>query len=157
AADINAAGFGLGVSAFANALDAAAVDHATLKVFYSLCGDGIISPGEQCDDGNTDPGDCCSPTCQFESTNTICRPAIGECDPADSCTGTSATCPADVRLPLGSACADDGDVCTSDTCDAASQCVHAPEANANCQYKPGKLIIVKQGALAKFLAKGSFG
>ena len=32
----------------------------------SLCGDGVIDPGEQCDDGsaNGTPGDDCSATCQ---------------------------------------------------------------------------------------------
>jgi cysteine-rich repeat protein len=32
------------------------------------CGDGIVegSCGEECDDGNTDPNDGCSPTCQIE-------------------------------------------------------------------------------------------
>jgi cysteine-rich repeat protein len=31
-----------------------------------VCGNGILQPGEQCDDGNTDPGDGCSPTCRYE-------------------------------------------------------------------------------------------
>jgi cysteine-rich repeat protein len=30
------------------------------------CGDGVLSPGETCDDGNTEPGDGCSATCQIE-------------------------------------------------------------------------------------------
>src|SRR5262249_27678621 len=41
----------------------------------ACCGDGVIEPGEQCDDGNTDNGDCCSATCQFEPAGTTCRPA----------------------------------------------------------------------------------
>ena len=36
----------------------------------SLCGDGIVSPGEACDDGNTLNGDGCSATCQVEPTPT---------------------------------------------------------------------------------------
>lgn len=32
----------------------------------TLCGNGIIDPGEQCDDGNTKSGDGCSSTCQSE-------------------------------------------------------------------------------------------
>ena len=32
----------------------------------SICGNGVLDHGEQCDDGNTVAGDCCSPTCQFE-------------------------------------------------------------------------------------------
>src|SRR4051794_29540127 len=30
------------------------------------CGNLLVEPGEDCDDGNTDPDDGCSPTCQFE-------------------------------------------------------------------------------------------
>ncbi len=30
------------------------------------CGNGVIDPGETCDDGNATPGDGCSATCQVE-------------------------------------------------------------------------------------------
>jgi cysteine-rich repeat protein len=30
------------------------------------CGDGIVDPGQECDDGNTATGDGCSPICTFE-------------------------------------------------------------------------------------------
>src|SRR5262249_27510338 len=30
----------------------------------TFCGNGIVEPGEGCDDGNTLGGDCCSPECQ---------------------------------------------------------------------------------------------
>lgn len=33
----------------------------------ALCGNGIVQQGEQCDDGNTADGDCCSSTCQSEA------------------------------------------------------------------------------------------
>jgi cysteine-rich repeat protein len=32
----------------------------------AVCGDGRISGGEQCEDGNTVPGDCCDATCRAE-------------------------------------------------------------------------------------------
>src|SRR5262249_7606716 len=32
---------------------------------FGSCGDGHVDPGEQCDDGNHDSGDCCSPQCTF--------------------------------------------------------------------------------------------
>lgn len=40
----------------------------------TACGNGILEPGEQCDDGNTTGGDNCSPTCQIEggACNDIC-------------------------------------------------------------------------------------
>ena len=33
----------------------------------AVCGNGVVDPGEQCDDGNTTSGDGCSSTCQFEN------------------------------------------------------------------------------------------
>jgi cysteine-rich repeat protein len=33
----------------------------------AVCGNSILDPGEQCDDGNATPGDGCSETCQVES------------------------------------------------------------------------------------------
>ncbi len=77
-----------------------------------LCGDGVLDTLllEQCDDGNNLPGDCCSPLCQFESSATVCRASTGACDPAETCTGESDVCPADVTRPDG-----DGDqVCDED-------------------------------------------
>src|SRR5262249_17122586 len=48
----------------------------------AVCGDGILDAGEQCDDGNTVAGDCCSPTCTFEAASTFCRPSVSVCDVA---------------------------------------------------------------------------
>jgi cysteine-rich repeat protein len=44
------------------------------------CGDSTVDAGEQCDDGNTNNGDCCSSTCQFEAAGTVCRSTAGVCD-----------------------------------------------------------------------------
>ena len=38
----------------------------TARAAFAVCGDGVLDPGEQCDDHNTVAGDCCSPTCQIE-------------------------------------------------------------------------------------------
>lgn len=46
----------------------------------SVCGDGEKTPGEECDDGNTDANDGCSPTCKFESAG-----------PTDTCPGAVLT------------------------------------------------------------------
>lgn len=91
----------------------------------SVCGNGIVEPGEDCDcggptgcgsnsccDPNTckfvgtavcDPSneDCCTNQCQFASNGTVCRASTGSCDPEEVCTGTAASCPADVAAPDG--------------------------------------------------------
>jgi cysteine-rich repeat protein len=48
----------------------------------ATCGDGLIEPGETCDDGNTTSGDGCSSTCQTEiaysctDEPSVCSPLI---------------------------------------------------------------------------------
>ncbi|HEV7733721.1 MAG TPA: hypothetical protein VGR62_16250 [Candidatus Binatia bacterium] len=56
------------------------------------CGDGIVDDGEQCDGGA-----CCNPACSFAAASVTCRPAAGDCDVAETCSGTAATCPSDAR------------------------------------------------------------
>jgi CSLREA domain-containing protein len=63
----------------------------------SVCGDGTRQGAEQCDDGNTDPGDCCSPTCEFEPDTTVCRPSNGPCDLEETCSGNGGSCPGDSK------------------------------------------------------------
>jgi hypothetical protein len=47
---------------------------------------------------------------------TVCRPAAGQCDVAEACTGSDVICPSDEFVPDDTAC-DDGDYCTaSDVC-----------------------------------------
>src|SRR6185369_8382295 len=61
----------------------------------AVCGDGTKAPSEECDDGNVQPGgigDCCTSTCTFERSSTVCRPAADACDLAESCTGQSGVC-----------------------------------------------------------------
>jgi cysteine-rich repeat protein len=36
------------------------------------CGDGILGPGEECDDGNRVDGDCCSRFCELVATGAAC-------------------------------------------------------------------------------------
>lgn len=75
----------------------------------AVCGDGILSPGEDCDDGGTVDGDCCSSACAFESVGSSCDDAdicteVDSCDGAGLCAGTpipecGAPVPAAGRIP----------------------------------------------------------
>jgi cysteine-rich repeat protein len=46
--------------------------------YAATCGDGVIESGEQCDDGNTQDGDCCSSSCQFETAGNGLQ-GVGRC------------------------------------------------------------------------------
>lgn len=112
-----------------------------------LCGMAAEPDGSPCNDGDPcttgdgcDAGSCvggapacpiggciagCEPatgTCLPAIFGTECRPAGGVCDPAESCNGSSLTCPTDLFLAPGTSC-DDGDPCTTDsTCRADRSC-----------------------------------
>ncbi len=88
-----------------------------------VCGNGVVEAGEQCDDGNTDDGDCCSSTCQFDAAGVSCDDGLfcnGEdvCDCAGNCISPGDPC-------------NDGIGCTDDSCDEVNHCVNTAN-NANC-------------------------
>jgi cysteine-rich repeat protein len=81
------------------------------------CGNGNVDPGEECDDGNTAAGDCCSPTCQLE-------PDGQACDDGRFCTLDSVCSQGTCGGGNPRDCAD-ANSCTADRCDEpTAQCVH---------------------------------
>lgn len=95
---------------------------------FALCGNGIIERGEDCDDGNTLSGDTCSPSCEFEGSNTcsqacsssgqICT-TDNDCDvgAGESCSIFGTGCCGDGVVSGGEEC-DDGNVQNGDGCSA---------------------------------------
>jgi cysteine-rich repeat protein len=82
----------------------------------TVCGDGALDPGEDCDDGNNADGDCCSATCSFETSGSSCDDG-NACTVADVCDGAG-TCTAGAPLVC-----DDGQFCNgTETCDAIAGC-----------------------------------
>src|SRR5439155_9464817 len=99
----------------------------------TTCPTPVKAAGTACtDDTNPCTTDTCNgtvgnPLCVHSAGNagTVCRAATGDCDLAATCTGTTTTCPSNPFKPSGTACPDDGNVCTSDVCSGTSAtCTH---------------------------------
>ncbi|MBM4244551.1 MAG: hypothetical protein FJ148_12145 [Deltaproteobacteria bacterium] len=104
-----------------------------LAIETIACGNGALEDGEACDAGaaNGTATSCCSSTCTFVTAGTQCRASAGVCDPAETCTGSSAACPTNSFATSGSSCTDDGNVCTDDQCNGSGACIH-PNNTASC-------------------------
>jgi cysteine-rich repeat protein len=99
------------------------------------CGDGVRGGTEQCDDGNTTPGDGCDAMCMIEASptcgdGTTDRP-VEECDDGNTTAGDgcSATCRVEtptgcgngtLELASGEEC-DDGNAASGDGCSGSCQ------------------------------------
>ncbi|AKT39081.1 uncharacterized protein CMC5_032280 [Chondromyces crocatus] len=119
------------------AADDAAQDVGTLNSWSLIlctvpltCGNGVLDPGEECDDGNFDDTDACRSTCQLAA----CGDGI---------------------VQVGEAC-DDGNTangdCCSSTCQAEPSCRGETEPNNTCNeaggmYTPSPSVVV-QGAIS---------
>lgn len=99
------------------------------------CGNGVVDPSEECDDGNPFGFDCCSPTCTLIPAGApcgfgpcqgptcdgsgICPARSGPCDDFNSCTGgdmcEGGFCVGET-LPNGTSCEDFSICTTNDTC-----------------------------------------
>lgn len=90
----------------------------------ALCGNGTVDAGEDCDlaDDNGDAASCCTLNCRFRAAAQVCRAASGVCDVAESCTGSSDTCPADDVRPDTFVCRGSGGECDIvEFCDGATK------------------------------------
>jgi cysteine-rich repeat protein len=89
----------------------------------SLCGNGVLDPGEICDDGNPDDGDCCSSTCHATALDGT------SCQDDNVCT-IAETCVAGECVPGGDLTCDPCLVC-----DPTDGCV-VPDLIYPCQEPP---------------------
>jgi hypothetical protein len=107
----------------------------------SVCGNGTVEGTEQCDAGvaNGTTGSCCSLTCAFQAAATQCRAPADVCDAAEFCTGSSATCPADVLVAGGTTCRASAGVCdVPESCTGSSAaCPADAKSTASCRASGG--------------------
>lgn len=88
----------------------------------NVCGNGIVELTEQCDDSNTNDGDCCTSACQFDSASTACTSDGNVCTD-DVCNGSGTCLHTNNSSPCsdGDACTEN-DVCSGGTCSADPVC-----------------------------------
>ncbi len=101
-----------------------------------VCGNEFVEDGEICDCGTPEEctdmccnattcqladgaqcvsGECCD-QCQFNSPETVCRIAAGECDITDFCSGSSGQCPIDDVRADRSDCSGGTGACLNGVC-----------------------------------------
>ena len=91
--------------------------------------------GAACQDGTVVQFECGTRECidgEFVETfdeGTECRPAGGECDAPEFCSGASLFCPRDRKLPNGTECSNDGNPCTDNICQDG-KCISVPNTAA---------------------------
>lgn len=122
----------------------------------SVCGDGVVSGAESCDDGNTTSGDGCSSICRIETgyqCPTPGSPCIaatcgnGVIEGAEQCDdgnlrpydGCSPSCQRDFNCPVGSPCVavcGDGFKFPSEACDDGNN-RDGDGCSSTCTIEPG--------------------
>ena len=93
--------------------DVSGVDRVVDTVAASLCGNGKLDPGEECDDGNTEDDDGCSSQCVIDCYyNCQCHPWDPPCVDARVC--------GNAVLTSDEEC-DDGNTLSGDGCSGSCQ------------------------------------
>jgi cysteine-rich repeat protein len=106
-----------------------------------ICGNGLVESrgNEVCDlaGGNGSATTCCTSSCSLVGAGTQCRGLGGVCDVAESCTGASPNCPADLKS--SAVCRPSGGVCdVVETCDGVSNaCPADGKSTAPCRAAAG--------------------
>lgn len=124
------------------AVGAAGASPVPLSTLCMLaCGNGLLEFGEECDDGNTLDGDCCSSTCQLAPIGAPCPSAdciANVCDAGGNCVfSANVSGPCADGMPCSS-----GGVCQAGNCqpgpglcvDACEQCNIATDTCDRCVF-----------------------
>ncbi|CAN5668813.1 hypothetical protein BH11MYX1_BH11MYX1_57090 [soil metagenome] len=117
-------------------------NNVTRGTTHHRCGDGLVDPGEGCDDGNNASGDGCSASCTVETQVAACGNHVlenaEECDDGNTTSGDgcSATCKHESLcgnhvVEAGEQC-DDGNTASGDGCSPTCQ----TEAVTACALLP---------------------
>ncbi len=96
-----------------------------------ICGDAVVDPGEQCDDGNSVDGDGCDSNCTTTGCGNAIVTAGEQCDDGNLQAGDC--CDASCQFEIAGTGCDDGEYCTlTDTCDGTGSCQGLAQPSVSC-------------------------
>lgn len=96
------------------------------------CGDGIVHPGEACDDANTIDGDGCDANCTITACGNGIRTSGEACDDGNTTAGDC--CAANCQFEAVASACDDANLCTTaDACDGAGACAGTATPAITCK------------------------
>jgi cysteine-rich repeat protein len=97
-----------------------------------VCGDGVVGPGEACDDGNALDDDGCTPDCQPVpiAPGRPCGPERGECVDGTYCPSTGGVDPVCTRHRCGDGVVGPDEPCDDGNGDASDSCTN------DCRVRP---------------------
>jgi cysteine-rich repeat protein len=110
----------------------------------TICGDAILDPGEECDDGGNSAGDGCSPTCKNElgvrcGDSTL--DAGEQCDDGGTTDGDgcSSTCALENAGLCGNGKLEPGEICDDGNTTAGDGCSPTCQSEAGARCGDGRL------------------
>ncbi len=109
----------------------------TACVLGADCASGFCANNVCCDTACNGTCEACSAagSCQPKAATTVCRAASGLCDVAETCTGTTGTCPADGFLPASTLCR-----AGTTPCDSAEACTGTSAACPADTFAPQTVV-----------------
>ncbi len=99
---------------------------------FGDCGNGVLDPGEECDDGNNIHGDGCSAVCELEKCGDGIVDPGEECDDGNDINGDG--CSDNCELEQGPECGD-GNLDPGEECDDGNN-ANGDGCSANCDIEP---------------------
>lgn len=110
------------------------------------CGDAVVNPGEECDDGNAIDGDGCDGNCTFTSCGNGIVTSGEACDDGNTASGDC--CDGVCQLESDGSPCDDGRGCTQPDVCTAGACAGATEPDPACRAALKSVLTLKPGPLS---------
>jgi cysteine-rich repeat protein len=129
--DISSHEFPAGTESIQGQIDANKIGCVAIYTNQLICGNGLVDPGEECDDGNNTDGDGCDSTCMSEPFCGDGNLDEGEgCDDGNNIDGDGCSAACTVESFCGDGFLDEGEYCDDGNNQDGDGC------DSNCMIEP---------------------